>query len=83
MFDTFLTPVGKIDDTDTTHSNETSVPQKPKEILSLSKEGFDHYTSKGTIDQINQILAERELLDSQKTGLEMTLKELKTKDGSK
>ena len=29
----FLTPVGKIDDTDTTHSNDIATPAKPKPVL--------------------------------------------------
>ena len=37
---TFLTPVGKIDDADTTHSNDIKVPQKPKPSL---KKGDDNW----------------------------------------
>ncbi len=35
----FLTPVGKIDDTETTHSNEIETPQKEKKTLTKNKDG--------------------------------------------
>ena len=38
---TFLTPVGKIDDTETTHSEEIPAPLKKKEMIWLTKDQFD------------------------------------------
>jgi hypothetical protein len=67
----------KDSDTDE-HKKQESKPSTPVKVK-LSEEGFVHYTTKGTAEQIKQILAERELTDLQKTGLEMTLKELKLK----
>ena len=37
---TFLTPVGKIDDTDTTHSNEIKTPAKPKPKLTPTSKAW-------------------------------------------
>lgn len=46
---TFLTPVGKIDDTDTTHSNEI---EKPKKVISLSDENIKSSIEKGKQEEL-------------------------------
>lgn len=59
---TFMTPVGKIDDTDLTHSDDLPVPQKPKkekEILTFEHPNYntvvDAVTSKKfTLDDIKK-----------------------------
>lgn len=65
---TFLTPVGKIDDTDTKHSNDIAVP-KTQEIPTqtkkkLSQENFDNYIARikaGEKDLIQKIIETFEL----------------------
>ena len=53
---TFLTPVGKMDDTDTTHSNDIKTPAsapKAKELFSLDKFA-KAYENNATIEQIEK-----------------------------
>lgn len=73
---TFLTPVGKIDDTDTTHSNDIATKQVVKEKQVLTSDGFIYLTNKGTIDEIKKALNERKLTNIQEGALKIQLKEL-------
>lgn len=45
---TFLTPVGKIDDTESTHSEEIEVPTPPKRVLTVDSKYFLGGIEKGT-----------------------------------
>jgi len=70
---TFLTPVGKIDDTETTHSNDVDV-KKSKAPVKKAKEkltqaGLDYLKDKGTLKEVEKALAEREITDLQKSAL--------------
>lgn len=67
---TFLTPVGKIDDTDTTHSDEIKTPKAKQK---LTEEGFKYLTEKGTKAEINTALKDREVTEEQKNKLIQTL----------
>ena len=82
---TFLTPVGKIDDTETTHSNDVQAPKKvalskkvskPTGKPVLTQEGFEHYSTKGTAEEITQVLEKREVTDLQKSALLVVKRQL-------
>lgn len=55
---TFLTPTGKIDDSDNTHSDDIA---KPKKKDKLTNEGLKYLREHGTIQDLNKALKEREL----------------------
>ena len=86
---TFLTPVGKIDDTDKDHSDDIPVPlstpsytlkQKIKPIEGKPRLGDDGYTflmTKGTVAQINEALEGRQMGIAQEKGLEGRREEFK------
>jgi hypothetical protein len=80
---TFLTPVGKIDDTDTTHSDDVQTPQpkiKPVEGKPrLDDNGYTFLMTKGTAEQISQALEGRQMGIAQEKTLESKREELKTK----
>jgi hypothetical protein len=80
---TFLTPVGKMDDTDKDHSDDIPVPQpkiKPVEGKPrLADDGYTYLMTNGTVDQINEALAGRQMTLVQGTELEGRREELKTK----
>ena len=71
---TFLTPVGKIDDTDTTHSEQIPTPAAKKR---LDQEGFMFLMEKGTAEQIEQALKFRSINKPFQTDLENQLTVLK------
>jgi len=49
----FLTPVGKIDDTETTHSEDIEVPKPPKRVLTVNSQPFNKAIAKGmTVDEV-------------------------------
>ena len=75
---TFLTPVGKIDDTDTTHSNETSVPQKAIVKTKISDFDFEGKvnTFKTKVEIVN-FANKYELSEVQKSAVTLKHKELK------
>lgn len=87
---TFMTPVGKIEDPDSTHSNDIKVPVtktpnpqpkiKPVEGKPrLTDDGYDFLMNKGTIDQINEALENRQMGIVQENKLKAKLEHLKTK----
>lgn len=55
------------------------LPELPIVKSKLEDKGFEFLTTKGTKEQINQALNERDCTDVQITGLNMTLKELDIK----
>ena len=61
---TFLTPVGKIDDTDTTHSEEIQTPIKVEKKPVLTEENFKA-TLKLTNPQIKKVMEKFELTPEQ------------------
>lgn len=70
---TFLTPVGKIDDTDTTHSDEIDTPKVEKKTLTaeLAKINIDNKVPLEKLREVFDLTPEQEdkyqkLLDSQK-----------------
>ncbi len=68
---TFLTPVGKIEDTDATHSND--IEFKPNNVVrlpSLTLEGFNYLIGKGTPEEIKTALNGRRMTTEQRTQLE-------------
>jgi len=72
---TFLTPVGKIDDTDTTHSEEIEAPKVSKKAL--TDEGFNFLMNGDSITNIEAALSNRLMSEAQKDSLETYLKQLK------
>jgi len=67
---TFLTPVGKIDDTETTHSEEISTPvKKPK----LNKEQFDRFLQQDK-EKIKSQRNNYTFTEEEKNVIELTLK---------
>lgn len=71
---TFLTPVGKMDDADTTHSDEVPAPPAPKPVLTDKQ--FES-ALKGTKKQINTVLTKFKMTHLQLTALKMSLKDAK------
>ena len=68
---TFLTPVGKIEDTDTIHSND--IEFKPNNLVrlpSLTLEGFNYLIGKGTPEEVKTALEGRRMTTEQRTQLE-------------
>jgi hypothetical protein len=70
---TFLTPVGKIDDTETTHSENIPTPQPVKK--KLTDENFQKALKFGKED-LQKVLYKFELTDSQRTVLTSQLNKL-------
>jgi hypothetical protein len=70
---TFLTPVGKIDDTETTHSENIPTPQPVKK--KLTDENFQKALKFGKED-LQKVLDKFELTDSQRTVLTSQLNKL-------
>ena len=68
---TFLTPVGKIDDTDTTHSNDiqTKVVKKP-----LTDTQYNAVIESKNIDHINYFLSNSTMTNDQRNELQTILK---------
>jgi len=66
----FLTPVGKIDDTDTTHSDEIELPKKLPTKQKLEQKGFDYLLLKGTVSEIKTALESREMSNIQRAALQ-------------
>lgn len=64
---TFLTPVGKIDDTDTTHSEEIPTPVVLKK---LDTKGFNYLIDKATAKEIDTALKTRQMTKTQREELE-------------
>lgn len=74
---TFLTPVGKIDDTETTHSNSIQVPKSQvKRLPALEKEQFER-SKEGTVSQINTVLKKYRMSPDWRTDLTNILEKLK------
>jgi len=71
---TFLTPVGKIDDTETTHSDNIPTPQ-PVKKKQFQKGGFEG-ALKADKETIERVLKNYELTDSQRTVLTAQLNKL-------
>ena len=67
---TFLTPVGKIDDSDTTHSDDIPTPITKKK---LTKEGYDYLLEMGSDEEIQMALNDRELTKEQLKGLNVLI----------
>ena len=61
----FLTPVGKIEDTDNTHSNDIESPKLPV----LEENGFNYLLTKGTNSEIQKALESRAMTNAQKVTL--------------
>lgn len=83
---TFLTPVGKIDDTETNHSNETPVPQqkskkqpKTKTKPKMTKEGFDKAMASENIEALTKALTTYDLTNDQMGSISLRIEELKEK----
>jgi hypothetical protein len=70
---TFLTPVGKIDDTETTHSENIPTPQPVKK--KLTDENFQKALKFGKED-MQKVLDKFQLTDSQRTVLQSQLNKL-------
>lgn len=70
---TFLTPVGKIDDAETTHSNDIPTPivKKP-----LTPAGLKYLQEQGTEEEVSKAMKERKLTDIQKSSLRIIHNEL-------
>ena len=84
---TFLTPVGKIDDSETTHSNDIAqvpvVAKKQPAKKTLTIEDFNKCLESTNVKQIQTVLNKFELKDEQKTLLSelvIKLNEQKQKD---
>ena len=67
---TFLTPVGKIDDTENTHSEEIEAPQQ-KQVL--TNQGFEYLINKGLKQDIELALRDRLMTKEQRQALEEQL----------
>lgn len=68
---TFLTPVGKIEDTDATHSSD--IEFKPNNVVrlpSLTLEGFNYLIGKGTPEEVKTALEGRRMTTEQRTQLQ-------------
>ena len=75
---TFLTPVGKIDDTETTHSNAIQTPQKPIPTPKrLTKAQKDLIPTTEKIDSLFQVLKQFSLSTEEKNMVNKRIKELK------
>ena len=74
---TFLTPVGKIDDTETTHSENipTPAPKEPAKKQIFKEGGFEG-ALKADKETIERVLENYELTESQKTVLTAQLNKL-------
>jgi hypothetical protein len=76
---TFLTPVGKIDDTETTHSNDIAAPA-PVEKAPAKKKVFLAGGFEGALkadkETIERVIKTYELTDSQRTVLQAQLNKL-------
>jgi hypothetical protein len=70
---TFLTPVGKIDDTETTHSENIPTPQPVKK--NLTDENFEK-ALKFSKEDLQKVLDKFELTNSQRTVLQAQLNKL-------
>lgn len=66
---TFLTPVGKIEDTDSTHSESIETPKKTKPELKLSEKGFEYLMKSGSKEEIELALKERVMTEDQRKSL--------------
>lgn len=53
---TFLTPVGKIEDADTTHSNDIEVKQVKKELPNLTDVILQDVLKRGTVEELRALL---------------------------
>lgn len=82
---TFLTPVGKIDDTDLTHSNDVATPQKaptkaPTKVptpIRLTVEQVESIPTSTNLTRLESTLKTHTLQPSEKTMIEKRIKELK------
>ncbi len=82
---TFLTPVGKIDDTDSTHSEEIPTPIKKKPApkkkepikTKLTEDGYTWLCMKGTKADVLKAIKDRTLTEGQAEGLGRLLKDKK------
>ena len=77
---TFLTPVGKIDDSETTHSEDIPAPQKEKPALKDSQ--LKAVQESGNKEHINHFYNTCKLTAEQKEALELLISKFKL-DGSK
>ena len=76
----FCTPVGKIDDTETTHSDDIKTPQKTvnKPVKDkLEAKGLDFLLTRGTVEHISDAFKLRDIEPAQKLLLDKRLSELK------
>lgn len=75
---TFLVPTGKIDDTDTTHSNSIATPT-PKQKPKMKVEVFDKAMDSTDINLLTKALTKYDLTNDQLGGISLRIEELKDK----
>lgn len=76
---TFLTPVGKIDDTETTHSEDIDISIEVKKKQKLTNKGFDYLMGGSSSEEdIVKALNNREMDEAKRHSLEAHLKDIQT-----